>query len=863
MRRDQCLLALGLVLALSGAAQAQETFTYYLQQESSDYTFAYHALKAAPPDSPVATYATSIIAGTSTGWKAGGQWLGLPNTPAIKYIPPNTTFTFTFWMRKSAARGVVYPAVKMFLNENDLWVGSAGYEYFLCEQRGTTSALGTTFAEYTLACTSNQPLLLGSLDRLNVWVWYYVDQSPTRDVNAELAIEGTTSPSYPSRVVVSVPANPRITSMTPVVGPTGTTVTIDGANFGTAGQLTFNGVAVTPLSWTSTRITAASPTGSRAIVRVRANSLDSNPWTYIGTWNEALCQPQLSSERLGPIAQSGGSTTLTITAPSTCSWTISSPPAWLTVAPASGSGSATINITASDYSSTNANLAPRVGSFAVNGVPVAVLQRTQAFDGAYMVFSPTPTLTLAQSGQVTCSADLANATNRSVLQGMDIYGDGQLIASAWRSGLDENEGALLQISITPTAYARTFYCVVFSIPDGYVLAQSALTAPGPSLTSISPGSGRVDTTVALDGTGFGAVQGNGFVTFGGVTANVIAWSDTRIYVDVPSALLEGVRTVTVTADGYASNPINFTVLSLADPGGTLSFYHTDAIGSVRMITDGAGQPIARYDYLPFGQDWPSVPPTDPNSVRFAGKERDRETGAESLGWSPLDYFGARDYQSQTGRFTSPDIAGIDQSPLDPQSWNLYSYVRNNPFRFVDPSGRKCENGFNTDTGAFCSGTIRDEDDDAWRAAQRFFLESWWNLQRQLPRTTGFFEGSGQSVVTLVTSPLNSCLALFAGETVRNLSPIPMDSNFSAGEFIKSTADTAAIVAWNQSLRYAASRPNYLGGQGLLNVMKSKVYRKMVGRIGAFGRASVVAQEIYAMAAALASEWEAMDSGQCR
>lgn len=64
---------------------------------------------------------------------------------------------------------------------------------------------------------------------------------------------------------------------------------------------------------------------------------------------------------------------------------------------------------------------------------------------------------------------------------------------------------------------------------------------------------------------------------------------------------------------------------------------------------------------------------------FTGKERDAETG--------LDYFGARYYSGAQGRFTSPDLPLIDQHPEDPQSWNLYSYVRNNPLRYTDPTGR--------------------------------------------------------------------------------------------------------------------------------------------------------------------------------
>src|SRR5580658_9813473 len=52
---------------------------------------------------------------------------------------------------------------------------------------------------------------------------------------------------------------------------------------------------------------------------------------------------------------------------------------------------------------------------------------------------------------------------------------------------------------------------------------------------------------------------------------------------------------------------------------------------------------------------------------FTGKERDAESGN--------DYFGARYYGSSMGRFLSPDEPFADFDPDNPQSWNLYGYVR--------------------------------------------------------------------------------------------------------------------------------------------------------------------------------------------
>jgi RHS repeat-associated protein len=64
--------------------------------------------------------------------------------------------------------------------------------------------------------------------------------------------------------------------------------------------------------------------------------------------------------------------------------------------------------------------------------------------------------------------------------------------------------------------------------------------------------------------------------------------------------------------------------------------------------------------------------------RSTGKERDQETG--------LDYFGARYMSSAQGRFISPDPLLNSGHPNNPQSWNRYVYVENNPLRYTDPTG---------------------------------------------------------------------------------------------------------------------------------------------------------------------------------
>jgi RHS repeat-associated protein len=112
----------------------------------------------------------------------------------------------------------------------------------------------------------------------------------------------------------------------------------------------------------------------------------------------------------------------------------------------------------------------------------------------------------------------------------------------------------------------------------------------------------------------------------------------------------------------------------------------DHLGTPRFNTDktGALSGVFRHDYLPFGEELPSniggrnYNVWDGLRHQFTQKERDMETG--------LDYYGARYFASAQGRFTSADPMELSARMGNPQTWNRYSYVSNQPTRLIDPFG---------------------------------------------------------------------------------------------------------------------------------------------------------------------------------
>jgi hypothetical protein len=84
------------------------------------------------------------------------------------------------------------------------------------------------------------------------------------------------------------------------------------------------------------------------------------------------------------------------------------------------------------------------------------------------------------------------------------------------------------------------------------------TSPTPGITSLSPTSGAVGSSVTIAGANFGATQGTSTVTFNGTLATVVTnWSATGLVVTVPTGATTG--DVVVTVGGVPSPGVNFTV----------------------------------------------------------------------------------------------------------------------------------------------------------------------------------------------------------------------------------------------------------------------------------------------------------------
>jgi RHS repeat-associated protein len=332
----------------------------------------------------------------------------------------------------------------------------------------------------------------------------------------------------------------------------------------------------------------------------------------------------------------------------------------------------------------------------------------------------------------------------------------------------------------------------------------------------------------------------------------------------------------------------------------IEYYHVDAVGSVRAVTDETGAVILRRDYYPFGE---GVGADGSTSLGFTGQEGDPESG--------LNYGGARYYRAWTGRFMTVDpiFAGVS----NPQGWNRYAYALNSPLVHTDPTGLAPNLCFTRDGNiAFCDTVVgqypsssggggggsgprgsgghgsggdgngrgrrdpreplpRPPDpnppDDPTQPGPESpgdgtpppedpvaHYEETVTVTADMPSpvSTG-----GGTIATLFSSRWReSCITLYVVETLSELNPMSPD-------LVEPFANAIAASQFSAALRYAASRPNVISGRGLLYPQKSSVFRSMLRNSELTLKYAPVANLAIAELVALSREWRAAKSGACR
>jgi RHS repeat-associated protein len=125
---------------------------------------------------------------------------------------------------------------------------------------------------------------------------------------------------------------------------------------------------------------------------------------------------------------------------------------------------------------------------------------------------------------------------------------------------------------------------------------------------------------------------------------------------------------------------NDRILATESSAGVRTHFHSDHLGTPKLLTTAAGATATFYTYYPFGEEL--FPVTDTQPHRFTGHERDLLSTAGTS--DDIDYMHARSHLPLLGRFSSTDPAGA--AARSPQSWNRYAYVMDRPVTYNDPSG---------------------------------------------------------------------------------------------------------------------------------------------------------------------------------
>jgi len=347
------------------------------------------------------------------------------------------------------------------------------------------------------------------------------------------AITAYTSTSF----IVNSP--PVITSFNPTSGPVGTTVTIEGNNFGPApvdNTVMFGTVQATVTASTLTQLTVTVPPG-------------------------AISQPI-------SVTVNG------LTGISSTSFIVANPPVIMMFNPVSGPAGTTVTITGAKFSTNISNNIVRFGTaqaavISATDTQLTVIVPAEAITDTISVtvdyltgFSGTPFT-------VTHTPVIASFNPTSGTIGATVTIDGAYFGTAVSDnivkfgGVDAAVTSATSTQIVVTVPARDPGQMYISVTVNSLTVNSGtqftITVPLPVINSFTPQSGPPGTTVNISGSNFSNSSDDNVVRFGGVQAEIQAASPSQLTVTVPNGASSGPITIVVNGQtGSSGTPFMIT-----------------------------------------------------------------------------------------------------------------------------------------------------------------------------------------------------------------------------------------------------------------------------------------------------------------
>lgn len=602
-----------------------QTATYHLHKEASS-TSGLFQLKTAGPDGTTLAIQSANLKNLAVGEyvvKAFDTQSGVPNASGV--IPAGSTITFTLWMNKTSTSGVIFPRAKLRLNN------ATGTLF--CTATGST-ALTTTLTKYTFSGTTSSNVSMTTADRFYLWVGVNVTTVATSNTNAVVNVEGTLNGNYDSLIIIPTPMPPpAISNLSVTSGVVGTSVTINGSNFGSTqgtNTVTFNGTAATPTSWSATNIAAPVPTGATTgPVIVTINGAASNAVNFTVTPKINSLSPTSGAVNTS-VTISGttfGATQGTSTV--TFNGTTATPTSWSSssiVAPVpAGSTTGLVLVTAGGQASNGITFA-----VAATGTIAGTITRTSdgaALSGALIEalqasVVKASTTSAANGSYAISNVDVGNYDVRVSASGYQTRTENGVVVTAntpttVNQSLDVPPGNVnyiydkvgrLKAVVTPAETAIYTYDAV-----GNLLSISRGNSSQVSIIEFTPNGGPIGAEVRIFGTAFSATPNQNSVTFNGAAASVISASAVEIVANVPSGATTGLISVT-TPSGSASSSASFVVTDSNAPTITGFSPTVGSAGTAVIISGTNFETTATNDVAKFNSTYAQISSATATSV---------------------------------------------------------------------------------------------------------------------------------------------------------------------------------------------------------------------------------------------------------